>query len=318
MSIYKGTTNIGSLAVGAKTEVKQVTPSTSSQSLTPSTGYNAIERVEVEAVTASIDPNIQAENIKQGVEILGVTGTMEQGVQITGATITGNSINIAQLLAVDDAFTDARNQLITIDDSDITNIKQAGYTFARCASLEHVRLRSLQSVAANVNYVFAYNHKLKTLQADELLTYNGQSMCTNCEKLEEINFPKATYIGNNWYSVNSPLTSALKKVVFGGTLTNIGALNTGSPLIQLRYFEVGQDTDTAMNFARWTATNVIAEGQTGIDELNYNITTYLADKVADRTNDTALTVTFGASLYNVLTPATIAAFTAKNWSVASA
>ena len=86
----------------------------------------------------------------------------------------------------------------------------------------------------------------------------------------------------------------------------------------MRNFEVGTGTAIALSIKQWTATNVIAEGQSGIDELNYNIKTYIADKVADRTNDTALTITFGASLYNVLTAATIAAFTAKNWNVASA
>lgn len=86
----------------------------------------------------------------------------------------------------------------------------------------------------------------------------------------------------------------------------------------MRLLIVGQGTAINLPLSRWTATNVIAEGQSGIDELNYNIKTYIADKVADRTNDTALTVTFGASLYNVLTAATIAAFTAKNWNVASA
>lgn len=86
----------------------------------------------------------------------------------------------------------------------------------------------------------------------------------------------------------------------------------------LSLFEIGQDTDVVFNMRDWTATNVIAEGQSGIDELNYNIKTYFADRLKDNTGGTAKTVTFGASLYNVLTPATIAAFTSKNWSVASA
>ena len=86
----------------------------------------------------------------------------------------------------------------------------------------------------------------------------------------------------------------------------------------LRKFAVGAGTAINLTFGLWTATNVIAEGQSGIDELNYNIKTYLADRVADRTGLSALTVTFGAALYNVLTAETIAAFTAKNWNVASA
>lgn len=296
---------------------KTVTPTTSVQTVTPDAGYDGLKEVEVDKVTASIDANIQPYNIKQGIDILGVVGTMEQGVQISGATISGNSINIAQLMVVANAFTDARSQILTIDDSEITIIEQAGYTFARCSNMESIRLRSLKSVETNVNFVFAYNHKLKRLQLDELLTYKGLSMCTNCENLEEIIFPKATQIGGTWYNVGAGMTSALKSVVFGGALNSLGTM-AGVNLTKLRKFEVGQESNCAITLGRWTATNVIAEGQTGIDELNYNIKTYLADRVADRTNDTALTITFGTSLYNVLTAETLQAFTDKNWNVAYA
>lgn len=54
-------------------EVCYVTPSTSAQSLSPQAGY-AFSSVEVSAVDATIDSNIVAENIKSGVEILGVIG----------------------------------------------------------------------------------------------------------------------------------------------------------------------------------------------------------------------------------------------------
>lgn len=51
-----------------------VIPSTVKQVYTPSTGYNAITRVDVDAVTKSIDSNITAGNIKKNVTILGVVG----------------------------------------------------------------------------------------------------------------------------------------------------------------------------------------------------------------------------------------------------
>lgn len=52
-----------------------VTPTTSKQVKTPSTGKNAITKCTINAVTAAIDSNIKAENIKSGVTILGVTGS---------------------------------------------------------------------------------------------------------------------------------------------------------------------------------------------------------------------------------------------------
>lgn len=55
-------------------DTANVTPTTSAQTLTPDNGH-AYKKVEVSAVTAAIDANIAAGNIKSGVTILGVEGT---------------------------------------------------------------------------------------------------------------------------------------------------------------------------------------------------------------------------------------------------
>lgn len=72
-------------------ETVSITPSTSAQTITPSSGHNGITEVNVAAVTSSIDSNIQAENIKKDVSILGVTGTLNEGITPTGElAITSN------------------------------------------------------------------------------------------------------------------------------------------------------------------------------------------------------------------------------------
>lgn len=68
-------------------EALNVTPSTSSQTITASGGVDGYSPVNVAAVDSSIDANITAENIKKDVSILGVTGNY------TGTPPTG-SINI--------------------------------------------------------------------------------------------------------------------------------------------------------------------------------------------------------------------------------
>ena len=57
---------------------KAVDPSTSPQTVTSS--VDGLSSVTVNAVTSSIDPDIQAGNIKRGVEILGVTGAFDGGL----------------------------------------------------------------------------------------------------------------------------------------------------------------------------------------------------------------------------------------------
>lgn len=54
---------------------KTVTPTTSLQTVTADEGKTGLGTVTVNAVTAAIDANITAENIKSGVTILGVTGS---------------------------------------------------------------------------------------------------------------------------------------------------------------------------------------------------------------------------------------------------
>lgn len=53
-----------------------VTPTTSEQEITATSG-KTLRKVTVAAVTAAIDDNITAGNIKDGVTILGVTGTYD-------------------------------------------------------------------------------------------------------------------------------------------------------------------------------------------------------------------------------------------------
>ena len=56
---------------------KDIKPSSSSVSVTPDSGYDGLNKVTVSAVTADVDPDIKEENIKKGINILGVTGTYE-------------------------------------------------------------------------------------------------------------------------------------------------------------------------------------------------------------------------------------------------
>lgn len=55
---------------------KTVTPSKSVQQITADSQYNGLGAVTVNATTSSVDSNIQASNIKNGVTILGVTGSV--------------------------------------------------------------------------------------------------------------------------------------------------------------------------------------------------------------------------------------------------
>ena len=69
------------------TQEKTANPTTSQQEILPDDGYN-LSKVTINAVTYNIDSNIQAENIKSGVTILGLTGTLQ-----SAEMLIQNSIN---------------------------------------------------------------------------------------------------------------------------------------------------------------------------------------------------------------------------------
>ena len=80
---------ITSIKVTPNNKALSVTPTTSAQSLTVPSGYSGYGTVSVGAVTKSIDSNIVAGNIKSGVSILGVTGTLTE-LKGQTKTITAN------------------------------------------------------------------------------------------------------------------------------------------------------------------------------------------------------------------------------------
>ena len=55
---------------------KTVTPTTEQQTIQADDGYDGLDTVTVEAVTAAIDENIQSSNIRQGKTILGIPGNL--------------------------------------------------------------------------------------------------------------------------------------------------------------------------------------------------------------------------------------------------
>ena len=75
----------GTYAPAPSMPVKYASPARYEQSIYPNSGYASMDKVIISAVHAGIDPNIQSANIREGVEILGVKGTMEP---IKGETIT--------------------------------------------------------------------------------------------------------------------------------------------------------------------------------------------------------------------------------------
>lgn len=107
-----------------------------------------------------------------------------------------------------------------------------------------------------------------------------------------------------------------KSLEFGKLQTFSTAASSTGPQYNLRNITVGNGTDINLPFQYiWDSRNVIAEGQSGIDELNSNIQNNLIANLYDYSSGTAHTITLSAGLKAVLTQETIDAANAKGWNI---
>jgi hypothetical protein len=83
---------------------KAITPTTSKQNVIADTGYTGLSKVIVNAVTSSIDSDIKASNIKSGVDILGVTGTLKEYVAPTLQSKTATPKTTSQTITADSGY----------------------------------------------------------------------------------------------------------------------------------------------------------------------------------------------------------------------
>ena len=83
---------------------KTVAPSTSTQNVVADSGYTGLNKVTVNAVTSSIDSDIKATNIRSGVNILGVTGTLVEHTDPVLQTKTITSSTSTQTVTPDSGY----------------------------------------------------------------------------------------------------------------------------------------------------------------------------------------------------------------------
>lgn len=204
-----------------------VTPTTSAQTITAPAGTDGYSPVNVSAVTSSIDANIQAGNIKDGVTILGVTGNYQGGggTQVAGLVLSGtvtaggtmSSVSTVKFVGVRYisgfntfnslyAMGDTMSNLNSVDMSvleGIGNDNSVGVfqqAFSECASLSSVDLSSLQYMKGSYSCDGMFNScsSLSSVNFSSLVTINGSSVCSGmfngCSSLDTVQFPLLQYI----------------------------------------------------------------------------------------------------------------------------
>lgn len=203
-----------------------VTPTTSAQTITAPSGTDGYSPVNVSAVTAAIDANITAGNIKKNVSILGVTGSYEgsgggSSNTLSQYVITANGDAIANEAVLDSTtFADiitinykALNSLCyNIPTDNITgdiifhnlvSVEESGlsYAFRYCGNLESngVDLSSLTTVGVGgLEYFCDHSHVGGKVDLSSLTTVNSRSFnnAFSYTNITEVDLSALTTVGS--------------------------------------------------------------------------------------------------------------------------
>lgn len=139
-----------------KLQEKDVEPSIVYQPVVPDDGYDGLSKVNVSAVTSAIDKNIQPQNIKNGITILGVVGSMQTtsgspkfGELVNGSIQTVESGDLSEINEIrSKAFIDCKNLTSADIPSNITTIGASA--FEGCTSLQTLNLADgVQTIGAS-------------------------------------------------------------------------------------------------------------------------------------------------------------------------
>lgn len=212
---------------------KTITPTVEEQIVLPDDNYNGLNKVTVNAVTNEIDKNIKSENIKNGVDILGVTGNYVGSKYapryISFYTYAGTELDY-EIANLDTSNVTSMNnmfygcsQLTTLDLSSFntSNVTDMNYMFGGCSKLTTLDLTSFDtSNVTKMSYMFNGCSSLTTLNVSNFNTSNVtnmSSMFNGCNNLTNISKLKANKIIN----ISSFVYNCTSLTDFGG-LENLG------------------------------------------------------------------------------------------------
>ena len=175
-----------------------VTPSTTSQTLTPPSGVDGFDEVVVSAVTSGIDNNIQAGNIKKNVTILGVTGSYESGVTPM------NTANVPREIDSQGKVGKPTTSFTWTLPNSVTSVETYAFYEAlkSCTGLVGLDFSSLESIseAQALRSMCYLCPNLVSINFANLEVVDGQQALEgafhNCSSLEEVEFPKLRIIGD--------------------------------------------------------------------------------------------------------------------------
>lgn len=256
-----------------------VQPSINEQIITPSADYDGLSQVKIGAVTSSIDSDIKPENIKKGISILGVQGTLEQGAEVVKKykpkhiSFYNNTVEdlTEETQMLDTSLVTTMNQMfgsslpkvlkkIDVSEWDTSNVTDMSYMFANNTSL--IELGQIgnfnTSKVTNMYYMFRACSQLTSLDLskwDTPVVTNTSYMFQNCAGLQYLdvsNFSNGN-LTNAEYMFNG--CSALKELRLDNfntskitKMSNMFATCSSLKILDLSNFDTSNTTSMSSMF----------------------------------------------------------------------
>lgn len=252
-------------------EPLSITPTTSSQSIVAPEGVDGYSPISVSAVTAVIDSNIQAGNIKENVSILGVVGSLKPAptYYVEKTLVNGelrNSTNIIDLAGVNSldtgVFTAAYYGVsfpanTAIDFSSLKTLPNSGSCqnmFQGCSGIVSINLSGLTTISGNSACVNMFRNcqQLANVNVSSLKILSGGKACQHmfdgCVQLTTLSFPALTSAS---FGTNTGVFDGLIYGVAGCTIhfpSNLSPASGSTVISSLTGYPNFGGTNTVLSF----------------------------------------------------------------------
>ena len=177
----------------AKLQEKEVVPTKEKQEIVSDPQYDGLSKVTVNAVTSEIDENIKAENIKEGVSILGIEGTVKPFKELVLQDKTVNPTSEIQEIVADEGY-DALNKVVVnaqtgVDIYDYFEKNIENTTGTSQSLTTYIKKVPSMDTSKTTNFDYFFNDFNSITEIPLIDTSNGtnfDSMFTNCTSLVRI------------------------------------------------------------------------------------------------------------------------------------
>ena len=198
------------LRIEPTTQTKTVEPSIEEQIIIPDEGIFALSSVTVNPVTSEIDESIKAENIKEGVSILGIEGTVKPFKELVLQDKTVNPTTEIQEIVADEGY-DALNKVVVnaqtgVDIYDYFEKNIENTTDFSHPLREYIKKVPSMDTSKTTNFAYFFSQLSSITEIPLIDTSNGtnfDSLFANCTSLVRIpelnthNMKTAEYMFHN-------------------------------------------------------------------------------------------------------------------------